>query len=636
MTDEKKVKKENEEKAIAETEVTIEASAAPKKAKPKKESKPRAVKKDAPKEKVTKKADAKVASPKEVTKKDTSSKVDKKPKKTKATASKKADDKIAAPKSPKKEMEPETEVLKAKEVKAESEGPAVKEETPPKAPAPKAKSAPRKTRRLSPMELKKREALKGYENFKKVRTRYYSFLRRTVKQSKPTTSLFNTIANVRPELTGITRNEVKRFDAEFIEKIERVIPSLEEIVVNPHKFINEFAEVVQVEKARKLTPRAVKYMAQNAEHVAEVLDDGRVVPKKVLNVFVDDDLKIYENRFIMTLIKRLQIFIELRHKYIREHGDTRNTDQITIQKEVTVDETVFHVDAKITMSVPSDDEGARESNNDLLERLQNIRRRTQFLVHSRFMREMAKAVPVSDPIQQTNIIRLNWAYQDAYKLWQFIHRYEELGISYTTTQAKIDFDEKYIDKINQFALNSFFTIETKHARLGLSNVEQKNIRPIIKAGELDFDLSDDRFAKPGLPVRVSARVETAEQEAARLKREAAREQARLKREEAKRKQKEREALKKARAKERALKRKLEAAERAKKRKEEAKQRQIEKNLERARIRAEKERLLAERKAYQKLMMDEAKKLRLARKAVEKQATEEREKAKQDAKRQAKG
>nr|HPK29382.1 DUF2357 domain-containing protein [Bacilli bacterium] len=335
MTDEKKVKKENEEKAIAETEVTTEASAAPKKAKPK------TVKKAAPKEKVTKKADAKVASPKEVTKKDTSSKADKKPKKTKTTASKKADDKIAAPKSPKKEIKPETKVLKAKEVKAESEGPAVKEEAPPKAPASKAKSTPRKTRRLSPMELKKREALKGYENFKKVRTRYYSFLRRTVKQSKPTTSLFNTIANVRPELTGITRNEVKRFDAEFIEKIERVIPSLEEIVVNPHKFINEFAEVVQVEKARKLTPRAVKYMAQNAEHVAEVLDDGRVVPKKVLNVFVDDDLKIYENRFIMTLIKRLQIFIELRHKYIREHGDTRNTDQITIQKEVTVDETVF-------------------------------------------------------------------------------------------------------------------------------------------------------------------------------------------------------------------------------------------------------------------------------------------------------
>lgn len=490
------------------------------------------------------------------------------------------------------------------------------------------KAAP-KRRKLSPLEIKKREALKGHKQFTKVRTRYYSFLNRTVKQSKPTTSLYNTIANSRPELTGITRNEVKRFDAEFIEKIERVIPSLEAIVVNPHKFINEFSEVVQVEKARKLTPSAVKFMAQNAEHIAEVLDDGRVVPKKILNVYVDDDLKIYENRFIMTLIKRLQIFIELRHKYIREHGDTRNSDQITIKREAKIDDAVFTVDATLTMSVPSDDEGAAESNKDLTERLENIRRRTLFLVNSRFMQEMTKAAPVSDPIAQTNIIRLNWAYQDAYQLWNFIHQYEELGISYKTTQAKIEFDDKYLEKINHFSLNSFFTIETEHARLGLSNVKQRNIRPVVKAGDLNYELSDERFTKPGLPVRVSARVETAEQKEARLKREAAKEKARLKREEAKRKKKEQEALRKAREKERALKRKKEAAERARIRKEEAKQRQKEKNMERARLRAEKERLLAERKAYQELMMTEAKKLRLARKAVSEQATAEREKAIED-------
>ncbi|MGI6714846.1 MAG: hypothetical protein ACOX3B_01470 [Bacilli bacterium] len=58
-------------------------------------------------------------------------------------------------------------------------------------------------------------------------------------------------------------------------------------------------------------------------------------------------------------------------------------------------------------------------------------------------------------------------------------------------------------------------------------------------------------------------------------------------------------------------------------------------MERARLRAEKERLLAERKAYQKLMMTEAERLRRARKAVAAQATEERKKAIEDAKAQAK-
>ena len=632
MADENKVTIKQEQNVVAEEVAKEETAPKTKKDKPLKVAGAQEKVKKAPiKDKAKKAADTK---PKQ-TKKVASKKSDTKVEKEKVDAKPKAEKAKKAKADPKKaDAKPETE--KVAEKALDTEAPAAKEKEPKEAPkkeAPK-KAVPRR-RRLSAMELRKREALKGYKRFTKVRSRYYSFLNRTVKQSKPTTNLYNTIANKAPTLSGITRNEVKRFDPEFIEKIERVIPSLEEIVVNPHKFINEFAEVVQVEKARKLTPRAVKYMAQNADHVSEVLDDGRVIPKKILNVYVDDDLKIYENRFIMTLINRLQIFIELRHKYIREHGDTRNSDQITIKREVQVEDSLFTVDATITMSVPSDDEGARESNMDLLERLENIRRRTQFLVNSRFMREMAKAVPVSDPIAQTNIIRLNWAYQDAFKLWNFIHRYEELGISYTTTQAKIEFDKKYLDKINQFSLNSFFTIETEHARLALSNVEQKNIRPIIEAGDLNYELSDERFAKPGLPMRVDARVETAEQEAARLKREATREKVRLKREEAKRKQKEREALKKARAKERALKRKLEAAERAKRRKEEAKQRQIEKNMERARLRAEKERLLAERKAYQKLMMTEAERLRRARKAVAAQATEERKKAIEDAKAQAK-
>lgn len=478
-------------------------------------------------------------------------------------------------------------------------------------------------RTLSPLQIKKREALKGYKRYEKVQNRYYSFLRRTVKNSIPTTNLYNTLANKKAEITGLTRHEVKRFDKNFIEEIEKVIPSLETIVVSPHKFINEFAEIVQVEKARKITPRAVKYMAQNAQHVRDVLPDGRVVPKKVLNVFVDDDVKIYENRFIMTLVKRLQVFIELRYKYIQEHGDTKNSDQITIKKEVSIGDLTFEFDGKIKMSVPSDDEGARQSNIDLLDRLASIRRRTLFLVNSAFMKEMAKAVPVADPIQQTNIIRLNYAYQDAYKLWLFINRYNELGISYTTTQGKVVFDDKYMERIDQLILNSFLTIETEHGTIAPTKIEQRIVKPYVKAGKLDYDLSDDRFLEAGLPVAVTTRQESVEQKEARLKREAAKEKARLKKLADQQKAKEKAALQKAREKERLAKKKAALLEKEKERKAEAKRRQEEKNIERARKRAEKEKIQAERRAFQNKLQDEARKLRLARIAVAKLAAKEK-------------
>lgn len=487
----------------------------------------------------------------------------------------------------------------------------------------KAKAKPRKKKVLTPLQISKQEAIKGYKRYEKVRKRYYGFLRRSNKNSKPTTDLYNILANTRAEVSGTTRHEVKRFNKDFIEQIERVIPSLETIVVSPHKFINEFAEIVQVEKARKITPRAVKFMAQNVQHISEVLDGGRIVPKKVLNVYVDDDLKIYENRFIMTLVKRLQVFIELRYKYIQEHGDTENSDQINIKKEVKIGDTIFEFEGKIKMRVPSDDEGARLSNNDLLERLALIRKRTAFLVNSPFMKEMAKAVPVADPIQQTNIIRLNYAYQDAYKLWMFINRYDELGISYTTTQAKVTFDEKYMERLDQLTMSAFLALETEHANIRPTNISQKVIKPIIKPGQLDYDISDERFLEGGLPVVIKTRQETAEQKEARLKREAAREKARLKKEAARQKAREKAALKKARERERALKKKEEARKRARIKKEEARLRQEQKNLERARKRAEKERIKAERRAYQAKLQDEARRLRLARIEVAKLAAKEK-------------
>ncbi len=488
----------------------------------------------------------------------------------------------------------------------------------------KAEAPPKRVRRLSPFQLQKQQAVKGHKRFNRVRTHYYTQVRRTVNKNQETRDLYTILANKKATITGITRNEIKKFDSEFIEQIEKSITSLETIVISPHKFINEFAEVVQVEKARRITPRAVKHMAQNVQNISEVHEGGRVIPKKVLNVYVDDDVVIYENRFVMTLIKRLQVFIELRYKYIEEHGDTKNSDVFTIKKDLMIGDLAFEFEGSVKMSVPSEDEGNRQSNIDLLERLKSLRKRTSFLVNSKFMSDMSRAVPVGNPIQQTNIIRLNYAYQDAYKLWVFINRYDELGIAYTITQSKVKFTPEYLERLDQLTLSAFLALETDHTQLAPAGIKQRIIKPYVQAGKLDYDLSDERFYEAGLPVKVMGRTETAEQKEARLKREAAREKARLKKIEANYKEKQRIALKKAREKEKAKLKKQAEAEKARIRKLEAEERQKEKNLERDRKRKEKERLVAERKIYQTKMQEEARKLREARLAISKLASGEKD------------
>ena len=142
-------------------------------------------------------------------------------------------------------------------------------------------------------------------------------------------------------------------------------------------------------------------------------------------MFMDDELKIYENRFIMTLVRRLQAFIELRYKYISEHSDTRHSDIVKLTSEMKIDEVSYEFETKMRIVVPSDDDGKRHANADLLDRLLHIRKRITYLTTSRFMLEMRKVAPVSDPVQQTNIMRLNYEYQAAYRLWLLL-RYTRL------------------------------------------------------------------------------------------------------------------------------------------------------------------------------------------------------------------
>lgn len=501
----------------------------------------------------------------------------------------------------------------AKKVPAKKKAPAKK----------KTQTKPRKSRpRLTEAEREKREALKAYTKYAKAKSRYFSFMRQITKRSKDSAALFTAISNGKTELHGTVRREVKKFEEDFILEIERAMPSLEAIVMNPHKFIQEIAEEVQIEKAKRITPRAVQHLAQHSQHVDDILPDGTVIPKRVLNVYVDDDLKIYENRFIMTLIKRLQVFIELRYKYIQDHGDSKNSDVVEIKKEVKIGDHEYTFEGKLKMVVPSDDEGKRRSNDDILDRLTNLRRRSMFLVTSPFMKEMTRVPFVQDPIQQTNIIRLNYLYQDAFRLWQFITRYDELGIMYRVTQARVNFDDKYLDVLNHLVLTSYLALETEHATLAPRDIKQYTIKPVITPGELDFDISDERLLEHGLPIKVRTRIETEAQKAARLKRELAREKAREKKALEKQKAKEKAAEKRRKAKEREQARKAKEREQARIRREKAHERQKERQAEALRRRQEREKLLAQKRAYESMLREEARKLRLARQEVAKIAKEQ--------------
>lgn len=472
---------------------------------------------------------------------------------------------------------------------------------------------------LKTTALQKKVATKSFSQFAKAQKRYLARMEKVVSSHQDTQNLYNLFHNSRNSLTGLSRREFKRYHHDFIKEIEELVPSLESIVINPSKFIKETTENVQVEKAKRVSIRTVQYLAQNSQDVSDILDSGEVVPKRVLNVYTEDDLNIYENRFIMTLIKRLQIFIELRYQYIEEHGDTRNSDIITIQQKVKVMDATYEFEGKLKIMVPSDDEGYREVNQDLLNRLINLRKRISFLINSQFMKVMANMPFIQDPIQQTNIIRLNYLYNNAFKLWTYINRYNELGITYNVRESKVKFTQEYIDLINQLGLHSLFTLKTENARVSPNEVKKREVRPRISTALLDLDISDLRFTKTDLPFAVTLLKETPIQREARLKKERTRQLELARREALKEKRRLIALEKREKAKEAAKLRAEKAKERALAQKAAEVVRKAKIAEERKKRAAERARIIKERKDYENMLKNEALLLRQTREKVRKLA-----------------
>ena len=87
-------------------------------------------------------------------------------------------------------------------------------------------------------------------------------------------------------------------DTSWIDMVEECIPYLDNIIRNPRRFIVQEENIVPIEKAKVVTEESIRHLAQNTNLIQEVHEDGTVIPLKLLNVYREETIDLYENRFI--------------------------------------------------------------------------------------------------------------------------------------------------------------------------------------------------------------------------------------------------------------------------------------------------------------------------------------------------
>jgi len=246
--------------------------------------------------------------------------------------------------------------------------------------------------------------------------------------------------------------EFKNFDNEWIKTVEMYLPSLEKITKNPKSTLRYEEEIVPIEKVKKVTKDCVKHLAMHSENIKDIDENGNVIPSKLLTTHAEVDYTIYENRFIMTLINRLAVFVGNRYEVIKSNINSKQRNHLNFKSGFQINQTEVTFDLDLIIKSDIEDNLLKERNEALLDRVTKLMRGVLGLKNSPFMAEMKNAKPVLPPIMKTNIILKNPDFRNAYSLWLFLDSYNALIYDIDVQEKDLEIDSRYLMDLNQLAL----------------------------------------------------------------------------------------------------------------------------------------------------------------------------------------
>ena len=222
---------------------------------------------------------------------------------------------------------------------------------------------------------------------------------------------------------------LKAIDETWVNIIEDTIPSIDVIIRHPGKLLEENEELRAVEQVRRVTPRSVQHLSQHTDLINEIRPDGSVVPSKLLNVYQDETVLTYENRFLNTLINRLYAFVCLRVDAAEECGVDEKLSTLSFEQPFAEGDMHGKVSLRIELSEkPNENEIVKNYvySGDLWKRVLRLKSLVTSYMTSPFAQMMGKNF-VRPPVMRTNLLLKNVDFRRCLALWEFLESYENLG-----------------------------------------------------------------------------------------------------------------------------------------------------------------------------------------------------------------
>ena len=244
---------------------------------------------------------------------------------------------------------------------------------------------------------------------------------------------------------------LRAIDETWVNIIEDTLPSIDAVIRNPAKHIEEREEILPIELSHNITSRSLQHLSQHTNLISRIEGDT-IIPSKILNVFKDETIKTYENKFVNTLINRLFTFVNRRYEIALAQGQDEKNTSISFNEDFEHGKIKGKMQLKIEISEPSDadDEDKADRNytysTDIWRRVKRLNSICTDYITSEFAAAMGKNY-IRPPVMRTNAILKNKNLRKCLALWQFIESYDNAGYSMLVQEDLEKVDETYLKEL---------------------------------------------------------------------------------------------------------------------------------------------------------------------------------------------
>lgn len=253
------------------------------------------------------------------------------------------------------------------------------------------------------------------------------------------------------------------FDLELINIIPSIIEKISCIANNPITILNETKEEKRVETVLRIDNSNLKETMVRGKYWRE--KDNEVLPEYVFSSEFDANYATYENRFIITLINKLFLFVnlQLKHIYSRILSIKKNyqgkNDYFTSLSEISKLSNIAFIKYGIGKSVKKKSFLTMENPQyiDALKSLLEIRKNLNNICLTAFFKNVMKSKPLTEgSIFPTNILLEDRLYSPCYSFYIKLIK----KITEEKEKEKIDSDF-YFNYVGYALLKSLFKLGFK-------------------------------------------------------------------------------------------------------------------------------------------------------------------------------